>query len=300
MTVRLHELEFGGHLQLDSSVDDTLHLIRARGRATLLEVPPGWASIWMSLGGALRVKSHEAAWDVAPRDLLIWHEGGLRNCGQKSAWFLTLCGPTTAWRAYTPMAHDVVSGPRSIFPAHSRCPREARRLFVHLARLVGRPDAKASLVDHFAAACCSAISENQGDMRDYLARCSGRTAKRRQHTLLRLLRVRHLIANNPDSRFDLLYLSRVANYSPWHLTRTYRDVFGETPAEHAARVRLKRAMELVHTSTLSVREITEALGFESQSTFCRSFKKAYGVTTTQARDCGSPYRTAAANNSLGT
>ncbi|MEP6633143.1 MAG: helix-turn-helix transcriptional regulator [Luteimonas sp.] len=120
-------------------------------------------------------------------------------------------------------------------------------------------------------------------MRDYLARCSGRTAQRKQHTLLRLLRVRHLIASNPSSRFDLLHLSRIADYSPWHLTRTYREVFGETPAEQAARIRLARAVELVHTGVLSVREITEALGFESESTFCRYFKKAHGLTTTQAR-----------------
>jgi len=285
MTIHFHELESTRHLQPAFHEGDGLHLVRAKGRAALLEVPAGWCSVWMPLAGNLRVKSQETEWNLAPRDLLIWHEGGLRNGSQRPAWFLALCGPPGAWRPYLPTARDQTAGVKDIFPAHSRCPREVRRLFVQLARLAVRADATPGLVEHLASACCSAIAESQGEMREYLARCGGRTAK-----LLRLLRVHHLIDNNPHSRLDLLHLSRIANYSPWHLTRAYRDVFGETPSEHAIRLRLKHAMELVSGSTLTVREITETLGFESQSTFCRSFKRAYGVTTTQARSCHSYQR----------
>ena len=53
------------------------------------------------------------------------------------------------------------------------------------------------------------------------------------------------------------------------------------------RVRLNRAMEMVFDSELTVREITETLGFESLSTFCRYFKKAYGMTTSEARSSAS-------------
>ena len=63
----------------------------------------------------------------------------------------------------------------------------------------------------------------------------------------------------------------------------YRDVFGETPSEHAARLRLERAWTLVRDSAMPVCLITQHLGYESQSAFCRAFKNAFGLTTTQAR-----------------
>jgi AraC-like DNA-binding protein len=86
-----------------------------------------------------------------------------------------------------------------------------------------------------------------------------------------------------DAHLDLRQLASSASYSPWHLIRMYRDVFGETPSEHIVRLRLSRAWALVRDSALPVCEITEQLGFESPSAFCRAFKNAYGLTATQAR-----------------
>lgn len=278
MTIHFHELESARHLLPANHDANGLHMIRAQGRAALLEIPAGWCSVWMPIAGNLRVKSQETEWSLGPRDMLIWHEGGLRNGGQRPVWFLTLCGPPDAWRPHLNVDGQNAES-NNLFPVHGLCPREVRRLMVKLARSPARSNSLSpALVDHLVTACCGAIAENQGEMHELLAKCSGRSAR-----LFRLLRVRHLIDNNPDVRLDMANLSRIANYSPWHLTRIYRDVFGETPSEHAIRVRLKRAMELVSGSNLTLREITETLGFESQSTFCRSFKKAYGVTTTQAR-----------------
>ncbi|MFD0739918.1 helix-turn-helix domain-containing protein [Lysobacter koreensis] len=45
----------------------------------------------------------------------------------------------------------------------------------------------------------------------------------------------------------------------------------------------ERAWQLVRDTGMPVGGITEVLGFESQSAFCRAFKHAFGVTTTQAR-----------------
>src|SRR5690606_27797391 len=115
---------------------------------------------------------------------------------------------------------------------------------------------------------------------------------RRQQTLLRLLGVRHLIEIHDDGRPDLAMLARSANYSPWHLMRVHREVFGQTPSEYASQLRLERAWSLVRGTRLPICEITEALGFESQSSFCRAFKNAYGATTGQVRqslgDTGRP------------
>ena len=78
-------------------------------------------------------------------------------------------------------------------------------------------------------------------------------------------------------------LAPSASYSPSHLIRLYRDVFDETPSEYAARLRFERAWRMVRDTTMPVCEITEALGFESQSAFCRAFKQSFGVTATELR-----------------
>src|SRR3546814_2789544 len=89
-------------------------------------------------------------------------------------------------------------------------------------------------------AICAAVVEQQHDLSALVSRCSGRTLQRRQQTMLRLLRVRHLIESSEGERPDLVRLARSASYSPWHLIRVHRDVFGETPFEYSARLRLQQ------------------------------------------------------------
>ena len=157
-----------------------------------------------------------------------------------------------------------------------------RRCLIRLARAL-RDGVDVSEDETQLSALAHALLEQQRDLQPLAARCSGRTPQRRLQTLQRLLRVHQLIERGNDPRLDLARLAREASYSPWHLIRMYHDVFGETPSEHVARLRLSRAWSLVRESALPVCEITYTLGFESQSAFCRAFKSAYGLTTTQAR-----------------
>src|SRR3546814_13457034 len=101
--------------------------------------------------------------------------------------------------------------------------------------------------------------------------------------MLRLLRVRHLIESSEGERPDLVRLARSASYSPWHLIRVHRDVFGDTPIEYSARSRLQHAWSLVRDTTTSICEITDALAFESQSSVFRPSQKTYASTTPNVR-----------------
>ncbi len=40
---------------------------------------------------------------------------------------------------------------------------------------------------------------------------------------------------------------------------------------------------MVRGTALSIGEISQSLGFDSESAFCRAFKQAFGLTTGQAR-----------------
>ncbi|WP_363796260.1 AraC family transcriptional regulator [Lysobacter firmicutimachus] len=279
MNLHHHRIHFAEHLDL-SAARPGLHLIRASGRAVQLELPAGWLSLWLPLRGPLRLETADSTWELAPGHLQVWRDGRLRSSARVPCWWLCLCGPETAWRPHLPAPAEGAALEEPL-PWEGAAPRDAQRLLVRLARRIepaGERNAGALL-----RTLCALLLEQQRDLLARLPRCSGRTQRRRQQTLLRLLRVQHLIRRHPELRLDLGRLARCASYSPCHLIRIYREVFDETPTEFASRLRSDRAWRMVRETRMPVCEITEALGFESQSAFCRAFKNSFGLTATQAR-----------------
>lgn len=275
---QLHRLEPGVAFDIGRGSGDRLQLIRGDGPGTRLEVPAGTWSLWLPLRCELHLESAYNRWWLPRRHLLLTRDAMKGHAERPGAW-LVLAGSQTAWNA----AMNAIAWQQpGWLPMQAPCDRNMLRAFVHLARRLGaEPDAGSC--EAASHALCTTLVAQQRALLPLIDRCNGRTPQRRYLTLQRLLRVHQLIERDSDNRFGLAHLARVASYSPWHLIRMYRDVFGETPSEHAARLRLARAWSMVRESELAVCEITERLGFESQSAFCRAFKSAYGLTTTQAR-----------------
>ena len=280
-----HRLRMAGHLDLSRTGNHCLHLAFAEQRAAEVVLPAGWLSLWLPLRGRLHLESAWDSWALTGQ-LLVTHEGPLRAMGDATATWLLLAGARATWHAQLKSAAPQ-SANNELLTRQQACPRGIRRPLIQLARRLrdGHDD------DACGAALnrlCTGLLADQQELLVLAERCNGRTPQRRVQTLNRLLRVRHLIERSDDGTLDLTQLARRASYSPWHLIRCYRDAFGETPSEHLARLRLARAWTLVRGSGLPVCEITEQLGFESQSAFCRAFKNAYGLTTTQARHLTTP------------
>lgn len=276
--MRYRELRFAEQLDLESDRDDLLHLVYAPGRDSRLRIPAGWVSLCVPLAGRLQLESPDGDWALSAGRMQVWRDESLKVDGHSRGRWLVLAGPQATWSRHVRAlqgTHQVV------YPRGGDCPSKLLRVLVRLARH-GRGSMPAD-PDVLVEAACLALIEQQRDLHARLRHCSGRTAQRRQQTLLRLLRVRHLIEINDGRKPDLARLARCAHYSPWHLIRMYREVFGETPSEFATRLRLERARRMVRDTSMPVCEITEALGFESQSAFCRAFKNAFGMTATELR-----------------
>jgi AraC family transcriptional regulator len=270
-----HLIKPGSSFERGRGAGDRLHLIRADMPGARLDVPAGTWSLWLPLRHDLQMVSACDRWRLPRRHLLLTREAIQGRAERPGAW-LALTGSQDAWNAV------LLPQQPGWLPMQERCERGTLRAFVHLARLL-RGGHEAGTCETAMLSLCTRLMEQQRFLQPLVDRCNGRTPQRRYLTLQRLLRVHHLIERDGDNHFSLAQLARVASYSPWHLIRMYREVFGETPSEHAARLRLARAWSMVRESELAVCEITERLGFESQSAFCRAFKSAYGLTTTQAR-----------------
>jgi len=280
MRILHYSLRFGDGLDLSRLPGDAFHLLHARGRGIQVDAPAGWMSLWWPLHGPLALSAAGCHWTLPARHMQVWRDGALRCRALGPHGWLALCAPASAWEG----AAQAGEPAPMLLPWRGRAGRDAAGLFARLARDGHAGDARtpgdpATLLDALRAA----LADRQGDLQAHLARCNGRTLARRQQTLLRLLRVRHAIECNPDVRLDLDVLSGMASYSPCHLIRIYRSVFGETPTEYAARLRERQAWDMVSGTGLPICEITGMLGFESQSAFCRAFKNAFGQTTSEVR-----------------
>ena len=77
---------------------------------------------------------------------------------------------------------------------------------------------------------------------------------------------------------DVPAVAAVAHVSPAHFSRSFRDVFGETPHRYLQRRRVERAMFLLRETDRSVTDICFDVAFTSLGTFSRTFREIVGET----------------------
>ncbi|MCB9763786.1 MAG: AraC family transcriptional regulator [Alphaproteobacteria bacterium] len=94
----------------------------------------------------------------------------------------------------------------------------------------------------------------------------------------RVLRVTRHVRADLTGDLSVPALARVACYSPFHFSRVFQAVQGETPQRFVRRARLERAVRLMRTRPeLELGDIAHAVGLAPISNFSRVFKQTYGV-----------------------
>lgn len=78
-------------------------------------------------------------------------------------------------------------------------------------------------------------------------------------------------------------LARQAGLSPSRFARLIRRVFGVTPSQYIAKVRISAASRMLRETNRTVAQIAQACGFYDHSAFTRSFRRLTGLTPLQAR-----------------
>lgn len=275
-----HRLRPFGQRDLHHEHPRALHVVLAQGRGSRATVPAQWMSLCWPIRGSVWLQAEGLEWCMQAGRYQLWGQGVLQCRTTEANGWLLIAGARQAWPEALHRRHAEALA----LPWQERIDRELAHSLLAAARI----DESASPLTMRDAgiAVLENLLQRQTDLHALLERCSGRTCHLRQQTLSRLLRVRHAIACDPGRRQDLDQLAALANYSPCHLLRMHRRVFGQTPFEYASRLRDRQALELIRDTDLSILDISLRMGFENQSAFCRAFKGSFGATPTELRRHG--------------
>ncbi|MDQ0618985.1 helix-turn-helix transcriptional regulator [Arthrobacter globiformis] len=117
-------------------------------------------------------------------------------------------------------------------------------------------------------------------------------AAQRLDDLALLRRVRDRIDREYAQPLDVEALARGVNMSAGHLSRQFREAYGEPPYSYLMTRRIERAMALLRRGDLSVTEVCFAVGCSSLGTFSGRFTELVGMPP-------SAYRMQAAEETAG-
>ena len=99
--------------------------------------------------------------------------------------------------------------------------------------------------------------------------------------------IRHVqlyVEHNLAGDLSLTRIGEVVGYNPYYLTRLYKHRTNEGLTEFIIRCRLAKAKKLLADSHMVVQDISKAVGFMTEQSFYRFFKKAAGCTPQEYRE----------------
>lgn len=111
----------------------------------------------------------------------------------------------------------------------------------------------------------------------------------------RLDRVMEHVYAHLEEDISFERLAEVACLSPYHWSRIYAAMRGETIAASIRRLRMQRAADRLANSDLDIAAVAARAGYGSTDTFGRAFKDAFGTTPAAYRAAGSHMAFKAAN-----
>jgi AraC-like DNA-binding protein len=106
---------------------------------------------------------------------------------------------------------------------------------------------------------------------------SGPATDQHLRDLATLRRVRDRIDREYAQPLDVEALARGAYMSAGHLSRQFRQAYGESPYSYLMTRRIERAMALLRRGDLSVTEVCFEVGCASLGTFSTRFAELVGV-----------------------
>ena len=87
-----------------------------------------------------------------------------------------------------------------------------------------------------------------------------------------------------DQRLSLASLALAVGVHPVHVARSFRRFLGYTFGDHLAKIRIRKAFELLLNSRRPIVDVAYACGFADHAHLCRAFKQSTGLTPSAFRE----------------
>jgi AraC family transcriptional regulator len=91
------------------------------------------------------------------------------------------------------------------------------------------------------------------------------------------------LAKNFHRELSLQQLAELSRVSVWHFCRLFKDNTGISPGRYIKLLRMHSAADLLIGTTMSVKEVMNAVGINDESHFVRDFRDVIGVFPTLYR-----------------
>jgi transcriptional regulator GlxA family with amidase domain len=95
--------------------------------------------------------------------------------------------------------------------------------------------------------------------------------------------IRYIQEHLPEP-IDVDLLSELADLSPSHLTRLFRELTGRSPMDYLRRARVQQARQLLGDVDLSIKEIASRVGFDDPYHVSKVFHRIDGLPPSLYRE----------------
>ncbi|MNJ94897.1 Transposon Tn10 TetD protein [compost metagenome] len=102
---------------------------------------------------------------------------------------------------------------------------------------------------------------------------------------IQICRAQSFIKGNIGDKLSLNDIALEAGISKYHFIRVFSAYIGETPFEYIQRIKILKSFSLLNQKK-SIAELSHEVGFESQSSFNKAFKKLTGISPKEFRNLG--------------
>ncbi|GAE32501.1 response regulator transcription factor [Alkalihalobacillus hemicellulosilyticus] len=123
-----------------------------------------------------------------------------------------------------------------------------------------------------------AFHGNVSDIPSFMKRC--KESLYIQNEVSQIVRgaERYMSTHFHESGLTLETIARELHVSSAYLSRLFKQQVGVSFVHALTKLRMKKAMQLLHSTDLTINEISQQVGYETQHYFSTAFKKVVGVT----------------------
>ncbi|AJC47256.1 helix-turn-helix transcriptional regulator [Xanthomonas sacchari] len=267
-------VDHGQQLVLDADQPPSGPACLGAARLASVQASANAFTVWLQLRGSAWVEAKEGRFALRRGQWLAFERDSrplLQTDRDGLCIGLSLDGE--ALKALGRMADETLYAGRG--ELSSREMRTALRLWRQAAARPGDALAMRPVLLHLASM--------QGELSRRVQRCPGRSRVRKRQVFGRMQRARLYLDGHRDRVVRISELAELTNFSSWYLSKTFHSLYEESPQALSARLRLKRAADLLRDTTMMIGEVAAASGFDNCCSFARAFRARFGVSASQYR-----------------